>query len=43
MNETEKNQVDDDIEEELEKQWKLQDQIHPKCKMKDKEKKFHIK
>ena len=33
-NDPDENQ-EDDLEDELEKQWALQDQIHKKCKMKD--------
>lgn len=35
MSEEKENEYTEDLEDELEKQWELQDQIHHKCKMKD--------
>lgn len=34
---------EDELDEILEKQWEMQDQIHKKCKMKEKSKTFDIK
>ncbi len=38
MNEKKEESENDNLDDELEKQWELQDQIHRKCKMKEKSK-----
>ena len=35
MSEEKENEYTEDLEDELEKQWALQDEIHHKCKMRD--------
>ncbi|MHA2398379.1 MAG: hypothetical protein ACXADU_05770 [Promethearchaeota archaeon] len=42
MNKKKEGYEDDDLDDELEKQWELQDQIHRKCKMKEKSKGFNL-
>lgn len=47
MSENKKKKIKDDLEDELEKQWDMQDQIHKPCKMKgsgdEKQKKWEEK
>ena len=35
MSEEREEKANDDLDDELEKQWVLQDEIHHKCKMRD--------
>ena len=35
MSDEKKEECEEDLEDELEKQWAIQDQIHHKCKMRD--------